>query len=95
MAQAYPEPSMFGPTPAHGLWARQVTGLTLDRVRIETLKPDPRPPILLQAVHGARFGWLDLDWPDGAEPIVCEDVSGLVAEPPRQVGLATVDGEDL
>ncbi len=94
MAQAYPEPSMFGPTPAHGLWARHVTGLTLDRVRIETLKPDPRPPILLQAAHGARFGQLELDWPDGVEPIVCEDVSGLVAEPPLRSTLATVEGDN-
>jgi polygalacturonase len=51
MAQAYPEPSMFGPTPAHGLWARHVDGLVLDNVRIETLRPDPRPPILLQSAR--------------------------------------------
>jgi polygalacturonase len=92
MAQAYPEPSMFGPTPAYGLWARHVTGLTLDNVRIETLKPDPRPPVLLQAVHDARFSQLDLAWAQGAEPIVGEDVSGLVADPPRRVGAATADG---
>jgi polygalacturonase len=66
MAQAYPEPSMFGPTPAHGLWARHVTGLTLENVCIETLKPDPRPPVLLQAVHGARFDGRDLTITDGA-----------------------------
>lgn len=94
MAQAYPEPSMFGPTPAHGLWVRHAKGLTLDGVRIETLKPDPRPPVLLQAVHGARFGQLDLTWPEGAEPIVREDVSGLVADPPRRLGLATAGGDD-
>jgi hypothetical protein len=51
MAQAYPEPSMFGPTPAHGLWVRHVDGLVLDNVRIETLRPDPRPPILLQSAR--------------------------------------------
>lgn len=51
MAKAYPEPSMFGPTPAHGLWARHVDGLVLDNVRIETLRPDPRPPILLQSTR--------------------------------------------
>ncbi|SFJ98423.1 glycoside hydrolase family 28 protein [Caulobacter sp. UNC279MFTsu5.1] len=94
MAQAYPEPSMFGPTPAHGLWVRHVTGLTLDNVRIETLTPDPRPPILLQAVHGARFGRLGLAWPEGVKPIVGEDVSGLVIDPPLRVGLATVDGDE-
>jgi polygalacturonase len=59
MAQAYPEPSMFGPTPAHGLWARHVDGLILDNIRIETLEPDPRPPLLLQAVRRASLNGLD------------------------------------
>ncbi len=59
MAQAYPEPSMFGPTPAHGLWARHVDGLTLDNVRIETLAPDPRPAILLQSARRVALDGLD------------------------------------
>lgn len=93
MTHAYPEPSMFGPTPAHGLWARHVSGLKLDNVRIETLTPDPRPPILLQAVHGARFTGLDLAWMQGAEPIVAEDVSDLTADPTRRIE-ATTDGDE-
>jgi hypothetical protein len=92
MAQAYPEPSMFGPTPAYGLWARHVTGLKLDNVRIETLTPDPRPPVLLQAVCDACFKRLDLAWAEGAGPIVGEGVSGLVADPPRRVGVTTDGG---
>jgi polygalacturonase len=66
MAQAYPEPSMFGPTPAHGLWARHVTGLVLENFRTETLTPDPRPPLLFQSVHGARRDGHDLTTADGA-----------------------------
>ena len=88
MADAYPEPSMFGPTPAYGLWARHVESLKLTNVRIETLKPDQRPPILLQSVRGGRLARLDLAWVDGAGPIVSETVSGLIADPPRRVGLA-------
>ena len=88
MADAYPEPSMFGPTPTYGLWARHVDGLKLTNVRIETLKPDQRPPILLQSVRGGRLTRLDLAWVDGAGPIVGETVSGLVVDPPRRVGLA-------
>jgi polygalacturonase len=90
MAQAYPEPSMFGPTPAYGLWARHVEGLVLENVRIETLALEPRPPILLQAVHGARLARLELGWSQGAEPIVCEDGSEPAIEPPRRVDPATV-----
>ncbi len=91
MAQAYPEPSMFGPTPAFGLWARHVDGLRLDNVRIETVKPDPRPPLLLQAVRGARLDRLALTWAAGAEPIVCEELTSLVSDPPRRLGLAAPD----
>jgi polygalacturonase len=59
MAQAYPEPSMFGPTPAHGLWIRHVDGLVLENVSLETATPDPRPAILLQNVRRAALGGLD------------------------------------
>jgi polygalacturonase len=86
LADAYPEPSMFGPTPAYGLWARHVDGLRLDNVRIETLTPDQRPPILLQSARGARLAGLDLAWVEGVDPIVAESVTALVADPPRRVG---------
>ncbi len=44
LADAYPEPSMFGVLPAWGLWARHVDGLTIDRFTAETMTPDARPP---------------------------------------------------
>lgn len=44
---AYPEPSMFGVTPAYGLWARHVRGLKLDNVVLETSAPDARPDMRL------------------------------------------------
>ena len=93
MATAYPEPSMFGPTPAYGLWARHVTGLKLDNVRIETLTPDPRPPVLLQAVRGGCFKRLDLAWSSDVEPIVGEEGCDIAADPPRRVGLMTTNGD--
>ncbi|EGF92671.1 glycoside hydrolase family protein [Asticcacaulis biprosthecium C19] len=42
LADAYPEPSMFGITPAWGLWARHVRGLVLDRLELRTVG-DERP----------------------------------------------------
>ncbi|WP_025560252.1 rhamnogalacturonidase [Sphingomonas sp. UNC305MFCol5.2] len=47
LADAYPEPSMFGPTPAWGLWARHVTGLEVKHLRLSRDGGDPRPSILL------------------------------------------------
>ena len=43
LPEAYPEPSMFGPSPVHGLWARHVDGLHLEALIIETATPDARP----------------------------------------------------
>jgi polygalacturonase len=47
LADAYPEPSMFGPTPAWGLWSRHVTGLDVKGLRLGREGTDPRPPVLL------------------------------------------------
>nr|WP_303649596.1 right-handed parallel beta-helix repeat-containing protein [Asticcacaulis machinosus] len=45
---AYPEPSMFGITPAYGLWARHVRGLKLDNVVLGSDASDARPDIRLE-----------------------------------------------
>lgn len=49
-ADHYPEYRMFGPLPAHGLYARHVRGLHLERVRATTVDPDPRPPVVFDDV---------------------------------------------
>lgn len=49
LADAYPEPSMFGVTPAWGLWCRHVRGLSVDGLAMRALSPDARPPVLLEA----------------------------------------------
>jgi polygalacturonase len=46
LADAYPEPSMFGTTPAWGLWIRDARRVTLRNVRLETDKADGRPEML-------------------------------------------------
>ena len=56
LAEAYPEPSMFGVTPAYGLYARHVRGLTLRDVELATEAPDARPPVVLEDVEGLDLG---------------------------------------
>jgi polygalacturonase len=56
LPDAYPEPSMFGPSPAHGLWARHVDGLTIKNLSIETMAPDPRPERLFENVRETETG---------------------------------------
>ncbi len=51
LPEAYPEPSMFGPSPVHGLWARHVDGLAIENLTIETTTPDARPERLLENVR--------------------------------------------
>lgn len=62
LADAYPEPSMFGPTPAWGFWARHVTGLEVKKLRLSRESDDRRPPVLLDDAHAraedAQY------WPD-------------------------------
>ncbi|TFW16819.1 glycoside hydrolase family 28 protein, partial [Duganella callida] len=46
----YPDPHMFARVmPAYGLWARQITGLTLQRVRFRVGGKDARPEVLAGA----------------------------------------------
>jgi polygalacturonase len=54
LADAYPEPSMFGVLPAWGLWARHVRGLQIDGLHVATRKPDARPPIIMDNVTGLQ-----------------------------------------
>ncbi len=54
LADAYPEPSMFGPTRAWGLWARHVRGLDVRALRLERAAEDVRPPVRLDDATDCR-----------------------------------------
>lgn len=49
---AYPEPSMFGPTPAWGLWARHVRGLDVRGLTLSRDAQDRRPGVRLDDTKG-------------------------------------------
>jgi polygalacturonase len=51
---AYPEPSMFGVSPAYGLFARHVKGLVLRDIDITTETPDARPKVVFTDVSDVR-----------------------------------------
>jgi polygalacturonase len=52
-AEAYPEPSMFGPLPASGIFVRHAGNVELSNVEIAVLQPDSRPAFYLDHVRGA------------------------------------------
>ena len=51
----------IGTPPAYGLFARNVRGLDLHNVRLETETPDLRPAVTLDHVAGAAFNGLSVD----------------------------------
>jgi len=51
----YPEPTMFGTTPAHGFFIRHVNGLEMDGIKIEHRNEEARPAFVLKDVDGADF----------------------------------------
>jgi polygalacturonase len=52
---AYPEPSMFGQTPASGFYLRHVRNLEMSHVEIANTTPDARPAFHLNDVERADF----------------------------------------
>lgn len=48
----YPDPDMFGPMPAFGLYLRHVKGAILRDIELETLAPDARPPVATDDATG-------------------------------------------
>ena len=51
----YPEPSMFGETPAYGFFVRHVEGIEFNNVTVNYLNAEMRPPFLLEEVTFAKF----------------------------------------
>src|ERR1700691_1789413 len=66
----YPEPSMFGTTPAQGFFIRHVRGLEMFGVKIEHANQDARPPFVLHHVLGADFERLKVPLVAGAPTFV-------------------------
>lgn len=74
----YPEATMFGKLPAHGLYCRHVNGLRLSDVMIETDKPDKRHALVLDDVQEASVDGLACSQAPGGAALVkahnCRDI---------------------
>jgi hypothetical protein len=51
----YPDPGMFGPTPAFGFFLRHVRNLEMSHVEVASAAADARPAFYLDAVERADF----------------------------------------
>jgi polygalacturonase len=52
----YPEPNMFGVTPAHAFFIRHARGVEMAGIKIEHADEDLRPAFVVEDVDGADFG---------------------------------------
>jgi hypothetical protein len=73
----YPEPTMFGPTPAHGFYIRHAKNVELTNVEVATVKPDARPAVVLDDVQRADFINLEAPYVKGQPTYSFRDVTGL------------------
>jgi len=53
--KAYPEPGMFGPCPAYGLYMRHAAGIEIDHVTLSYAQPETRAAFVLEDVRDATF----------------------------------------
>jgi polygalacturonase len=70
----YPEPTMFGTTPAHGFFIRHVRGIELSGIKIDHVNSDARPAFALRDVHDADFWHLKIPVTPGVPSFSLSDV---------------------
>ena len=71
----YPEPSMFGVTPAYGFYVRHAKGVAFDNVELSFEKDDARPSFFLEDVKGVEFFRTNAQLSPGAKMFVLKNVS--------------------
>ncbi|RYX82167.1 glycoside hydrolase family 28 protein [bacterium] len=73
----YPEPDRFGRMPSYGFFMRHVKGITLENIRLHTLKNDERPPFVLDDVDGAEFYRVKAEHKEGRPLFAIKNSSNL------------------
>jgi polygalacturonase len=73
----YPEPGMFGDMPACGFYIRHVKGIELNNVQVTPMKPDRRPPLVLNDVKDADFYRVNAVRAEGVPFVTLKDVEQL------------------
>jgi polygalacturonase len=94
----YPEPTMFGTTPAQGFFIRHTTGVEMSGVKIESATPDLRPAFVLHDVRSADFRYIKVPADLKAPVFILNDVSGLSifkSKPVPDTELENVDHKEL
>jgi polygalacturonase len=94
----YPEPNMFGTTPAHGFFIRHVKGLEMNGIKIERANEDARPAFVLEDVDGAEFGRIKVPVSAGMPTFALNqvrDFSVFRSKPVPDTELAVVEKREI
>ena len=91
-ADHYPEPSMFGVTPAYGLYVRHARNLEVHHTDLRSAGHEGRPPVLLDDVDGAGFDHVRFARGTAAATFVLRGVRGLAIQDAQ--GLANLARSD-
>lgn len=70
----YPEPSMFGITPAYGFFIRHAKGIILENIQLSFLQEDHRPAFYLEDVKSLELRFIDAQSVDAAPRFVLKQV---------------------
>jgi polygalacturonase len=94
----YPEPNMFGTTPAYGFFARHVRGLELSGVKIEAASADDRPVFALEDVERAEFGRIKVPVREGIPTFTLSNVRDFAvyrSRPVRDTEVAVAEKKEI
>jgi len=75
----YPEPSMFGLLPAHGLFIRHVDGLQVNNMEVGYREEDTRPVFVLEDVSDADFSRVRAEHAADVPIFILKDVEDFTA----------------
>jgi polygalacturonase len=71
----YPEPDRFGTMPSYGFFIRHVAGLQMSNMEVNYIKPDARPPFLLEDVKNSEFSFIKADKEEGIPTFKLKNVT--------------------
>jgi polygalacturonase len=94
----YPEPNMFGTTPAYGFFIRHAQGLEMQSVKIECPNADERPVFALENLQGAEFGRIKVPVREGIPTFRLSNVRDFAvyrSRPVRDAELAVAEKKDI
>ncbi len=74
---AYPDPRMFGPTPAYGFYVRHASGVEFDDVALHLAHEDLRPAFVLDDATGVTLADVTAEQSQGVSPLAAHASAGV------------------